>query len=266
MSPPFDPEQRGRAGGAPVERALVLRATPWRETDLLVDFLGRTRGRFTVVARAARKSVRRFGGALEPGTRLDTRLSVGRGPPALGECDVVAALDAVRGDLERIHHAAYVLEITRLCSRESQGDPALYDLVCGYLEVLESAPAALEGLLAWQLAVLAHLGYRLRLDVCVRGGARPDGLSLSAGGAVERRFARVPDALPVSATALATLHRLSQGDATARLGTGEGATVVAAFAGLWRGVTGQTLRSARFLEVEPEAESGAPEPEDPPLG
>lgn len=239
---------------AHAERALVLRATPWREADLLVDFLGRSRGRFTAVARNARKSARRFGGALEPGTRLEVRLSVGRGPPALGECDVVAALDAVRGDLDRIQHVAYVLEVARLSTREAEGDPALFDLVCGHIEVLELAPATLEGLAAWQLAVLGHLGYRLTLDRCVRGGAHPDGLSLSAGGAVDRRWARVADAVPLSPGALLSLGRLAAGDAEARLAPADAAPVVAAFAAVWRGVTGQVLRTARFLDTAAQAD------------
>src|SRR5207245_5040682 len=46
--------------------AIVLRTYPLREADLLVTFFTRTEGKVRGVARAAKKSKRRFGGALEP--------------------------------------------------------------------------------------------------------------------------------------------------------------------------------------------------------
>src|SRR5215471_21840662 len=46
--------------------ALVLRTYPLREADLLVTFFTRLEGKVRGVARSAKKSKRRFGGALEP--------------------------------------------------------------------------------------------------------------------------------------------------------------------------------------------------------
>jgi DNA repair protein RecO (recombination protein O) len=46
--------------------AIVLRTYPLREADLLVTFFTRLEGKVKGVARAAKKSRRRFGGALEP--------------------------------------------------------------------------------------------------------------------------------------------------------------------------------------------------------
>src|SRR5580692_7292392 len=46
--------------------AIVLRSYPFREADLLVTFFTRAEGKVRGVARSAKKSKRRFGGALEP--------------------------------------------------------------------------------------------------------------------------------------------------------------------------------------------------------
>jgi DNA repair protein RecO (recombination protein O) len=48
--------------------AIVLRTYPMREADLLVTLFTRVEGKVRGVARAAKKSKRRFGGALEPMT------------------------------------------------------------------------------------------------------------------------------------------------------------------------------------------------------
>ena len=46
--------------------AVILRTYPMREADLLVTLFTRQEGKIRGVARAAKKSKRRFGGALEP--------------------------------------------------------------------------------------------------------------------------------------------------------------------------------------------------------
>src|ERR1700758_2536073 len=46
--------------------AIVLRTYPFRESDLLVTLFTRLEGKVRGVARAAKKSRRRFGGGLEP--------------------------------------------------------------------------------------------------------------------------------------------------------------------------------------------------------
>ena len=60
--------------------AIVLRTYPLREADLLVTLFTRLEGKVRGVARSAKKSRRRFGGALEPLTyvRATTRTASGR--------------------------------------------------------------------------------------------------------------------------------------------------------------------------------------------
>src|SRR5258705_13793717 len=50
--------------------AIVLRTYPFRESDLLVTLFTRLEGKVRGVARAAKKSKRRFGGALAPLTYM----------------------------------------------------------------------------------------------------------------------------------------------------------------------------------------------------
>src|SRR5215472_4585913 len=50
--------------------ALILRTYPFHEADLLVTLFTRTEGKIRGVAKAAKRSKRRFGGALEPLTHV----------------------------------------------------------------------------------------------------------------------------------------------------------------------------------------------------
>src|SRR5258707_12199705 len=51
--------------------AIILRTYPLREADLLVTLFTRMEGKVRGVARSAKKSKRRFGGALEPLTYVN---------------------------------------------------------------------------------------------------------------------------------------------------------------------------------------------------
>src|SRR5688572_7441173 len=57
---------RRRATRSHETLALVLRRTPYGESDLVVTLFTQTLGQVAALARAARKSQRRFGGNLEP--------------------------------------------------------------------------------------------------------------------------------------------------------------------------------------------------------
>ncbi|HZE23912.1 MAG TPA: DNA repair protein RecO, partial [Blattabacteriaceae bacterium] len=50
--------------------ALILRTYPFHEADLLVTFFTRAEGKIRGAAKAAKRSKRRFGGALEPLTNV----------------------------------------------------------------------------------------------------------------------------------------------------------------------------------------------------
>ena len=59
-----------RADGPIVSEALVLRTYPFHEADLLVVLFTRAEGKIKGVAKSAKKSRKRFGGALEPLTHV----------------------------------------------------------------------------------------------------------------------------------------------------------------------------------------------------
>lgn len=230
----------------------MLRKTAWRDHDLIVDLLTPTAGRVTAVARSARRSRRRFGGALELGTGLTVQLSRARGGRlTLTDCDVARPLNAIRDDFDRIAHLSYVLEIARLTSREGEADPAHFGMVDDYLGALELSPARPEALVLWQMALLNHLGYALRLGPCVQTGRPANALSPRYGGAIDADHVQTPDALPVTEAGIEALIALRRGVVTTRFDARCGPLIQVAFAGLWQVVTGHVLRTTAFLVTPP---------------
>lgn len=206
--------------------ALVLHTRAFKEADLIVECLGEKIGRFSVVARGARKSQRRFGGPLELGTRLDVEVIVhpGRDLHGLRHCEVTVPLRAIREDLDRIIGLAYILELVRHTAREGMADPELYGLAVGIVDALEATPLIGEALILWELALMAQAGHQ----------TSPLLLAHEAG------FGPATTALFV---------RLAKGDPTAQLPEPAHQAMRAVLSRRWQEIIGRPLRSAQLLNA-----------------
>src|SRR5881296_22460 len=93
--------------------AIILRTYPLRESDLLVTLFTRLEGKVKGVARAAKKSKRRFGGALEPLTRVRAYYDQKEGQELVrfDSCDVLASPLMHAIDYERTVALSYVAEV-----------------------------------------------------------------------------------------------------------------------------------------------------------
>src|SRR5664280_296513 len=106
--------------------AIVLRTYPLREADLLVTLFTRAEGKVKGIARAAKKSKRRFGGALEPLTwvRAYYEDREGQELARLDSCDILESPLSATVDYPRVvalEHVAETLD-ELLPDREANDD------------------------------------------------------------------------------------------------------------------------------------------------
>jgi len=95
--------------------AIVLRTYPLREADLLVTLFTRAEGKIRGVARSAKRSKRRFGGALEPLTwvRAYYEDREGQELARLDSCDILESPLSTTVDYARavaLEHVAEILD------------------------------------------------------------------------------------------------------------------------------------------------------------
>jgi DNA repair protein RecO (recombination protein O) len=169
----------GRAGRrGPGERfstdALLLRKVPYGEGDAIVTLFTEARGVASAVARAALKSVKRFG-ALEPLHLLRVTLEDRPGAEllVLVEARLAAPRLGLLGSLDQIETASLALQWVRRASPPRVAEPALWRDVNTLLDVLDAAPDRAEGraqLAAMGLRLLQGAGWGLQLGWCVRCG------------------------------------------------------------------------------------------------
>jgi DNA repair protein RecO (recombination protein O) len=140
---PVFAEANARHGDARLIRqrdeGFVLDTSALGEADLIVALFTEHHGKVRAVARAARRSRRRFGGLLEPLTRVRASWTAREGRElhqldALEGCRSFAEMQA---DPLRQAACAVLTDVARAFSHEGQADPQQFRLLAAVLEALE---------------------------------------------------------------------------------------------------------------------------------
>jgi len=151
--------------------AVVLSLMDYGEADRIGAFFTLEHGKLRGIARSARKSRRRFGGALELFARLKLELTLKEGLCPVGNAEILTIYPHIREGLERIAHAAYACELVDKMLPDALPNPRLFRLLVAYLERLDSSPAEPSDRCLFEVNLLNILGYRPPLEHCAGCGA-----------------------------------------------------------------------------------------------
>ncbi|MCB9744945.1 MAG: DNA repair protein RecO [Alphaproteobacteria bacterium] len=120
--------------------AVVVGHVDYRDADRIVQLLTAPHGRISALARSARRSAKRFGGALDLGNRVDVMLRPGRGDLwHLDSAELADGRPHMRQDLDRIALGAYCCELVASLARSEHPEPRLFGLLDVALMVLDAA-------------------------------------------------------------------------------------------------------------------------------
>jgi DNA repair protein RecO (recombination protein O) len=169
--------------------AVVLRSIRLGEADRVLHLYTEDRGRVGAVAKGVRRVKSRFGGRLEPLSRVKLVLHEGRGDLCtITAADTVHAHAALRERRATIERGTDACEaVLRLFDSAEPNRPA-YNLLCHELALLDAdATLATEAqALAFRMKLLLAAGFVPELAACAACGEREHigAFSASAGGVV----------------------------------------------------------------------------------
>ncbi len=147
--------------------AIVLRHTDYAEADRIVSFFTAEFGLQKGFARAARKSRKRFGAALEPFSQVIVHWRAGRGQLwSLQEVELLSARSGLRIDLQRLALASYAVELVEVLVEEGEPHAQIYQLLCAFLDFLDQGGDAGTARLLLELRLIYLLGYIPHLLHC----------------------------------------------------------------------------------------------------
>jgi len=156
--------------------AIVLRTYPLREADLLVTLFTRAEGKLRGVAKSAKKSKRRFGGALEPLTHIRAYWEdkAGTDLARLDSCDVLDSPLSTRVDYERAAALAHVAEVIDELMPDREHNDAVFRLVVAALQKLQAGAVWLP-LTYFDLWITRLTGLLPELNACMACGEALNG-------------------------------------------------------------------------------------------
>jgi DNA repair protein RecO (recombination protein O) len=149
--------------------AIVLRRHEYGDYDLIVTVLTQDHGKRTLIAKAAKKSAKRFPGILEPfnNLRISFRESRHKGMPVLEEASLMRVLGRIRSDFGKTAYASYWVECIALWMEEGQIRPDIYDLLSFVLSELNEQTIGPDMLnVLFQMRFIGQEGLQPVLERC----------------------------------------------------------------------------------------------------
>ena len=156
--------------------AIVLRTYPMREADLLVTLFTRVEGKVRGVARSAKKSKRRFGGALEPLTYVRAFYDVRERQELarLDACEVLESPMASEVSYARAVALGHIAELLDELLPDREANDAVFRLTLSVLHVL-TGPEIWMPVTYFDLWLTRLVGFLPELSECVVCGRKLNG-------------------------------------------------------------------------------------------
>jgi DNA repair protein RecO (recombination protein O) len=156
--------------------AIVLRTYPFREADLLVTLFTRAEGKIRGVARSAKKSKRRFGGALEPLTHVRAFYDVKERQELarLDACEVLLSPMASEVSYARAVALGHIAELLDELLPDREANDAIFRLTLSVLHVL-TGPEIWMPVTYFDLWITRLVGFLPDLNECVVCGRQLNG-------------------------------------------------------------------------------------------
>lgn len=174
--------------------ALVLKRINYGDHDLIINLFSLDRGKVSVIAKAAKKSVKRFGGVLELFSALEAVIKPGRGKglPVLQEAALIQPFANIRSDVVKTAYASYWAELVNTWMEEYDCQALIFKLLAYVFAELDKGAAGNRALsILFQIRFMALSGLAPNLSQCSRCGLDVAGIasheisfSMARGGLV----------------------------------------------------------------------------------
>jgi len=155
--------------------ALIIKGINYGDSDRIVTLITEKFGKTKGLAKGARKSLKRFSGALEPFTLVKLVIKQGKGLSFINEAKVVKSYKNIKNDIEKISYGSYILELAEVLSDEghdqgNDSDKILFELLLGAIEKLSHSKESEAVVREFEIRLLSMAGYMPSLLECTSCG------------------------------------------------------------------------------------------------
>lgn len=151
--------------------AILLRRIEYGDYDYIITFLSEKAGKISVIAKNAKKSIRRFQGSLDLFSIMNIQVVFPKKKkdaiPVLLNVDLVDPFEKIRTDVEKTGYASYWAEILNFYLEAQKPQPRLYKLLLFSLNALNSGLISKQVInLLFQIRFMSISGFAPDLKRC----------------------------------------------------------------------------------------------------
>lgn len=202
-------------------RGVILRHRDIGESDRIIVVYTFEHGKRSFSARGSRKTTSKIAGQIEPFTLVDMHVARTRGLDIVSQAVARELFPRIRTSEQLIAVAGIIAELVDSMTPEDQPNRSVSDLLVASLTLLDGGHDPALILVAYQLGLLRHLGYRPALAACSVCEAElapvEQGFSLESGVVCPNCRRNAESVLPLSPGALKVLRAIDRGDLTSLL-------------------------------------------------
>lgn len=193
--------------------AIVLRSTPYGESDLIVTLYTLDFGKIKGIAKGAKRSRKRFVNTLEICSYVQVTFfeKETRDLVRLNHCDLIRPFESLREDITKLAWASYFIELVNEMTAERIKNKPLFELLVFFLNLIDQGMLKEEIQRIFEVRLLSHLGYQPLLDHCTRCQKHFSGekffFGIREGGVLcPSCAANLPGLVPISLGTIKTLQ------------------------------------------------------------
>ncbi|MEA2060465.1 MAG: DNA repair protein RecO [Thermodesulfobacteriota bacterium] len=151
-------------------QGILLRRIEYGDYDLIVTYFTQSMGRVSVVAKNAKKSVKRFAGALDPFSLMHIYCTLPKkrkGLPVLDYVEMINPFAKIRMNTAKTGYASYWLELINSWMEQGKAQPEIFYLLSYVLDALNSGGVEKEVLsLLFQIRFMSFSGFTPNITSC----------------------------------------------------------------------------------------------------
>lgn len=191
---------------------IIIRTQDYGETHKLVTIISKKIGKFTALARGAKKSKSRMAAVTQPFIYAQFFVYVNSGLSTIQQGEMIDSFRAIREDIIKTAYTAYITELTDKLMDSQNPDIYLFDQLYETMRWIEENEEADIPLMMYELKLYNKGGFAPTVDKCANCGSKeaPFSFSIAEGGLLCRRCMNIDmQAISLPSAAVKLLHVFS---------------------------------------------------------
>ncbi|OZU89940.1 DNA repair protein RecO [Virgibacillus indicus] len=163
---------------------IIIKTKDYGETHKLITIFSNKLGKFTALARGAKKTKSRMAAVTQPFIYGEFFVYVNSGLSTIQQGEVNNSFRKIREDIIKTAYTAYITELTDKLFDEKAPDPFLYDELYRTMCWISDNEDADIPIMMYELKLFTKGGFAPTVDKCVNCGSRgtPFAFSIKEGG------------------------------------------------------------------------------------